>query len=253
MNIIRMAFRLLARVSRYADRARQFFYQAVLLGRGCPRCGGSLKMIHEGRCRCRKCGYVFDPTVAFQACSSCGGRLRLRVRRYECRQCGSVTASRFLFEGLVIDGNYFRKKMVEHRKRRKEQRERVRKMLAESRSMPIDSPAIDLGAVPGLLDALNSLTAGQGPLQHVPETHRFDLARYERHVQAHLRHFPLAFDRIPPLDEDSRLDRIWRFIAIVFLAHAGLIRMRQKGQTIMIENETDREGQGVSGEAEAVA
>jgi hypothetical protein len=38
-----------------------------------------------------------------------------------------------LFDGLVFDTDYFRQKMVESRQRKREQRERVRQMLAEIR------------------------------------------------------------------------------------------------------------------------
>ena len=57
----------------------------------------------------------------------------------------------------------------------------------------------------------------------------FDLTRYQAHVQAHIR--PIAnLEQIPPLSEDRRKDRVWRFIAIIFLAHAGLIDIWQNGQ-----------------------
>ena len=117
--------------------------------------------------------------------------------------------------------------------------------------MTVESPAIDLEAVPGLLDALNSLTAGMNGLAYAPQRHRFDLARYQRQIEAYLRPFPLEFDRIPPLDENGRLDRIWRFIAVIFMAHAGLLNVVQHGQTlVVIKRETDREGQELSGELE---
>lgn len=53
------------------------------------------------------------------------------MRRYECAGCGTEIASRFVFDGLVFDANYFGQRMAEHRRRRREQRERVRQMLAE--------------------------------------------------------------------------------------------------------------------------
>lgn len=251
MDIIRQAFRLLEAVTGFAGQARKLYYEVMLLGHSCPACGGRLAMIDEGRCRCRSCDQEFDPTIAFQCCSMCGGKAVLRVRRYQCRQCGDEVASRFLFDGLVFDTEYFRQKMAESRKRKNERRERVRKLLAESRSGALQTPAADLDAVPGLLEALNSLTADtDDPLPWKPEA-GFDLKRYERHIQAHIRDFPTSLDGLPPLEADTRKDRIWRFIAVIFLAHFALIDIWQDGQEIMVmKHETNREGQDISGDIE---
>jgi chromatin segregation and condensation protein Rec8/ScpA/Scc1 (kleisin family) len=62
---------------------------------------------------------------------------------------------------------------------------------------------------------------------------------------------PMDFADIPPLSEDLRIDRVWRFIAIIFLAHAGVIDLRQDGQTIWVsKHETDTEGCSIPGEIE---
>lgn len=234
MNIISMAFRVTEAVTVYTDRVRQFFYEAMLLAHACPRCEGKLAMVAEGRCRCGTCGHVLDPTIVFQRCSDCGGTPKIEIRRYRCSQCGSDVASRFLFDGLVFDAQYFREKMAEHRERKCEQRARLQTQLIESRSPALDACAADLDAVPGLAEALNNLVAGVQPgiLRHDYEG--FDLSRYEGHVQAHLEPYPIMFDEIPPLSDDARLDRVWRFIAVIFMAHAGLIEIQQEGLEIMV-------------------
>jgi hypothetical protein len=66
--------------------------------------------------------------------------------------------SRFLFDGLVFDATYFRKKMAESRKRKQEQRERVRRLLAGTRSGALVLPGMDPS--PDLLTALNQLAGG---------------------------------------------------------------------------------------------
>jgi len=72
-----------------------------------------------------------------------------------------------------------------------------------------------------------------------------------RRTRAHIERFPVSLDDLPPLIENRRLDRIWRFIAIIFLAHAGLAEVWQDGKDIMVmQREIDREGQDVSGELE---
>jgi predicted RNA-binding Zn-ribbon protein involved in translation (DUF1610 family) len=248
IDIIGLAFKLAEAVSRLLAHARRFFYEVVLSSYACPRCGGKLAMLRDGRCRCMACGLDLDPTVAFQRCSACGGILVLRISRYRCRACGADIQSRFLFDGLVFDAEYFRQKMAESRHRKCDKREQVRKMLAESRSGPVSPPPADLEAIPGLLDALNGLTVGVDVAAWLPLCKGFDLNRYQRHVQGYLSEVELGFDDIPPLDQDARLDRIWRFIAIIFLAHAGQVIIEQEGQRILVrQNEANREGQGISG------
>ena len=128
----------------------------------------------------------------------------------------------------------------------------MRRLLAGSRSGHLSTSPIDLESVPGLQDALDALTEGDSaPTLDYGGKDRFDLRRYQTHVQAHAGPIVLELDSIPPLIEDARLDRIWRFIAIIFLAHAGLLHVWQDGAAIMVkQRETDTEGQGVPGELE---
>jgi len=253
MDIIGLAFRLVARVETFAERARRLYYAVMLMGHSCPQCAGRLVMLGEGRCRCKSCGHTLDPTLAFQRCPNCGDRLRLVVRRYRCKSCSMEVTSRFLFDGLVFDAEYFREKMAESRRRKRELRDQVREMLAASRSHVLLPEACDLRGVPGLAEALDCMVASTNEALHWRPKEGFDLKRYQRHLRAHIRAFPLGLGEIPALGEDARKDLIWRFIAAVFMAHAGLIRVWQDGQTIMVmQRETDREGQDVSGDLEAV-
>ncbi len=143
MNIRVLALEIAEAVEAFMEKARRFFYSVMLFAYRCLKCNGSLTMASEGKCRCVSCGKEFDPTVAFQRCSECGGVPELRVRRYQCRNCGRDIQSRFLFHGLVFDADYFRQKMVESRQRRSEQRERVRQMLVESRSADLPLAAAE--------------------------------------------------------------------------------------------------------------
>jgi DNA-directed RNA polymerase subunit RPC12/RpoP len=234
MNIIRMAIQMTEAVATYQARVRRFYYAVVLLAYGCPKCNGHLTMEREGSCRCQNCGHGFDPTTTFQRCLECGGRLKVEVRRYRCRQCGQIATSRFLFDGLVFDAEYFRRKMAESRTRRLQEKNLRQERIPESRSLPAEPEPIDLSTVQGLLQALNGLTAGVELEVAIPDRARFDLSRYESHIQAHLHAYPIGFDEIPPLSDDVRLDRIWRFVAIIFMAHAGLIKIEQEGPEILV-------------------
>jgi hypothetical protein len=240
MNIVNMALRLATAVARYSVQARQFFYEAVLFEHRCPRCNGALAMIGESRCRCSACGYVLDPTSTFQRCSGCGGTPKIQVRHYRCSQCGGGIEARFLFDGLVFDAEYFRQKMAEHRTRQAEQSEHAREIAVLNRSGPLESEPADLDSVPGLVQALNDLTEVAEIGFPYPLQSGFNLSRYQSHIRAQLQTIPILFDRIPPLENDVRKDRIWRFVALIFMAHAGVIDLRQQGQDIqVIQCETD--------------
>jgi len=250
-NIIELAFAMSESMNAFLERVRRFYYQVMLSGHTCPKCEGHLEMIKESLCRCQSCNTSFDPTIIFQRCSACGGKPQLRVRRYECSQCAADIQSRFLFDGLVFDTEYFRQNMVESRERKRERQEQVRQMLADSRSEVIQPPIADLSSIPGLLDTLNALTLGLEGSTTLPQTAGFNLKRYQAHIEAHLQPFPVTLEQIPPLSENLREDKIWRFIAIIFLAHAGTIDIWQEGQSIMVKkNETNPEGQGVPGDVE---
>jgi hypothetical protein len=250
MNIITLSFDMAAAVKNFMARARRFYYMVMLFGCRCPKCNGSLTMIGDGRCRCEACRYRFDPTVAFQRCPDCGGTPVLWVRRYQCKSCGRQINSVFLFDRIVFDAGYFRKKMAESRRRKKELRQRVQEMLAQCRSGPLTLDAPDLGSIPGLVEALSSLAGGiEVPVP--PELKgKFDLDRYQAHVTSYLEAGPSTLRDIPPLIDDLRLDLVWRFIAVIFLEHAGSVHIRQQGQTIWVMKFDDREGQDFSGEIE---
>jgi hypothetical protein len=252
MNIIELAVDMVKTVEGFVQRATMFFYSVMLLAYRCPGCNGQLSMVTEGKCKCDACGEEFDPTVEFQRCSACGGVSTVKVRRYQCKSCGQDISSKFLFDGLVFDPEYFRAKMAECRERKKELKERVKQMLAECRSKTLPLHPADLNAVPGLLDALNSLTEDLAESFEIESRNEFNLKHYEEHIQAHIQEIPISLDEIPPLSKESaRKDRIWRFITVIFLAHAGIIDVWQEGQEIIVmKHEANREGQGVFGELE---
>jgi len=251
MDIIKLAFDMTAAVQRFVEHVRRYYYGIMLFGYRCPQCHGAFVMVAEGRCMCTGCRNELDPTVAFQRCSACGGVPVLRVRRYQCRDCNGDIASKFLFDGTVFDTEYFRRKMSESRQRKEQQAEQVRQMLAESRSDALPLPPADIESIPGLMDALNGLTAGLNTPFATESNNEFDLQRYERHIQAHIQDFPVNLLDIPPLSEHARKDLIWRFIAVIFLAHTGCVDIWQDEQDIMmIKHEADTEGCGVPGEFE---
>lgn len=250
-DIVTKALFMAMAVEGFAEHARTFYYAVMLSGHNCPGCGGEMEMYGEGGCVCRSCGSRFDPTLAFQRCAACGGKPSLQVRRYRCEECGADIRSRFLFDGLVFDAEYFRQKMAEHRQRKTELRDRVRRMLAESRSGLVEVPPANPEEMSDLLEALDGLAVGADPGLPLEVPMMFDLSRYQTHVQAHIGRIPTNLERIPPLSEDRRKDRVWRFVAIIFLAHAGLVHAWQDGQDVMVmKREAHTERQAVPGDLE---
>ena len=234
MNILQYGQALTAAVEALVKRARRFFYEVMLSDKACPRCDGGLAMIGESRCRCVSCGHTFDPTAAFQKCVACGGTPALSVRRYRCRDCGADVASRYVFDGLVFDAEYFRRKVAESRERKRQRREALSQARMANGSETLEPGPADLGCMPGLVDALNSLTSGPAISFVLSHPKGFDLKRYERHIQAHIGLIETSFDRIPPLVHNARLDRIWRFVAMIFLQHAGWLDVSQVGDRILV-------------------
>jgi hypothetical protein len=250
MNIIKLASEMFEAVLGFFAKTRSFYYMVVLLGHRCNECNSRLTMTSESRCRCERCGLEFDPTVEFQRCSLCGGIPVLRVRRYYCKGCGNEVTSRFVFETLPFEKEYFKQKMAESRQRKKEKLRQVRDMLAQSRSQALGFDAVDLDSVPGLLAALNSLSQGINEKMLIELKGRFDLLGYQEHIKAHIKDFPVDLRSIPVIIENARKDLIWRFIAAIFLEHEKEIEINQIGQTIWVSKYADRQRQDFPGEIE---
>lgn len=234
---------VLARARQFKENARRYFYRVVLSGHHCPRCGDALAMQAEGRCSCRTCGWSFDPTLEFQKCPACDARPRLRVRRYVCSWCGTDVTSRYLFDGLVFDAAYFRAKMAESRARREAVRAEFHEQAMANRSAEVAVDPVESGGLASLLAALNDLTAGVEAAAKLQAKTGFDLRRYEHHVEAHISTTPMSLDEIPPLEANTRLDRVGRFVAVIFLAHAHVVDVWQAQSTIWVSrHEADAEG-----------
>jgi len=85
-----------------------------------------------------------------------------------------------------------------------------------------------------LVAALDGLTVGVPASFCTALRPSFDLRRYERHLRAYLGSLPTRFDDIPPLEQDRRQDRIWRFVALVLMTQTGPIDIWQQGEAIMV-------------------
>lgn len=210
---------------------RELYHRAVLFLKPCPRCAKpDLTMLRDSLCRCRTCDHEFDPTEAFQVCPDCGGALRRKIHHYWCTSCRQRVRSLYCFDAKVFDVAYFREMMRQSRERKRERVERLRKLLAGSRSGPlVDLGEPELGSVPGLTEDLATFV--NGPIR-IPDDFAlgrdaFDLDAYKEHIRELVGGCVVHFDGIGPLIHDRRLDRVYRFITVIFMAQAGEVSLLQ--------------------------
>lgn len=219
------------RVTGLLERVRWLCYAVALFQKECPECGStSLDMLRDSWCRCRVCGHECDPTLLFQTCPECDSRLTKRIYHYWCPRCRHTVRSSYCFEARVFDADYFREMMRESRARKEAKIEELRALLAGSRSSPLlpDCPMdtgfsdfqSDLDRVVGIPVAVFVNTILKRPA--------FDMDLYRRHILPLVQGCIVNFDGISALVQDARLDRVFRFIAVVFMDQEGLLEIQQE-------------------------
>jgi hypothetical protein len=243
--LIRSIKGVLGRVTHFKEKARSFYFEVILSQYQCPVCGGTLRMIGQSQCSC-SCGNSFDPTLAFQKSTCCGVRLVKKTFHYVCSRCNESVSSRFLFDERVFDRKYFKDMMRESRRKAKEKREEIRRILAESRSFDLhlmDEPNLD--SIPGLIQDLNDFIDGGDPendFSPFEARSSFSMEDYRNHILSILGWDGISFSEIEPLIEESRQDRVWRFITLVFMDHDGEVEVTQQGYDLQVRkiyNEAD--------------
>ena len=129
--------------------------------------------------------------------------------------------------------------MQESRRRVKERREKIKKLLAESRSgsLPLmEDPHLE--SIPGLIQDLNdfiqsdSAQMSQSCFDAKPG---FDLNNYRDHILSILSWDCMLFSDISPIIEDCRLDKIWRFITLIFMHNDREVELTQYGNDLLVQ------------------
>ena len=119
--------------------------------------------------------------------------------------------------------------MQESRQRKRQCEQVRREMTVNARSQPIvmSEPA-RIDEVPGLEFDLNSIIAAVVPksLRDTVGEH-FDLKAYRQHLLDLADGCVVNFEGVSPLIGNARLDRIFRFIAAIFMSHEGLLEIEQ--------------------------
>jgi len=233
------------KIERFKAEARDFYLKVMLSVHACEQCGGGLEMIGRSLCVCRACAAQVDPTTAFQRSLCCGAMLVRKRTHYACSGCGRIAPSRFLFNERLFDEDYFRERMRSSRKKARRKKEALRQAVLENRSehLVLDQEP-DLEAIPGLAEALNAfLNSSSLDLEAVEDlTISFDLGAYRRHILECLGWSATPFAAIPKLQGHVRLDRVFRFVTLVFMDQAGEVELDQEQGELLVQrvyHETD--------------
>ena len=239
---------ILEYVQDYRTRVKAFYFEVLLFQYRCPKCGGSLHMADQSECSC-VCGHRFDPTLAFQVSPCCMKTLTRKTFHYACSGCHKIVPSRFIFDERLFDAEYFREMMQDSRRRAMVKKEEVRKLLAESRSGVLtlkDDP--DFDAIPELfkdLDLFIQNNAYQLSSGAFDFKSGFDMTPYRTQALSLLSQSPIRFSSISPIPGDDRLDKVRRFITLIFMDNDREVNIQQHGNDLLIwrrQNEAHAEG-----------
>ena len=217
---------------------RKWYYDVVLSGFSCPDCNGRLHMTGTSECSCN-CGNVFDPTLAFQKSVCCQAKLLKKTYHYVCSKCHKSISSRFLFDEKIFDKAYFQEAMQEFRQKQKRKKEEMKRLLAESRSDNWKLKQIPkIEGISGLIEDLDDFIQWD----HEPdesfsyhEQPRFNMNDYRGHIYTFLDWDSLLFSDIDPLGDDLRIDKIARFITLVFMDNEQEVDLTQQGDNILVQ------------------
>ena len=226
---------VLERIALFRTHARAFYYEVVLSVHPCPQCGGQLTTTGISQAACLRCGAQTDPTVAFQRSACCDASLVRKRTHYACAKCGRVVPSRFLFDEVIQDSEYFVNKMRESRERKRRQRQELIAIMAASRSDPLTIMG-DIEVNPGLATALNEFigTGTDNALPAFRGVGQFSLEDYRRIILVHLQGGAASFDTFPIVVDDTHLDRARRFITLIFMEHGHEVRLEELNTGILV-------------------
>jgi len=213
--------------------------QVLLSKHSCLKCNGRPRLISDRVAECTNCFYQFDPTLEFQRCPQCGSKLIKKTYYYYCPQCQTPQRSIFSIDNWLYFPEYFSEKMKESRKAKRQKIEAMKKLLAYARSSNYVSNQFDLNSILGLNDTLNnfihSISFKQFDAKEIKKA-KFDLNQYRNHILDILPTDCVTyFDGISPIIPNHRLDRIFRFIALIYMWHYGEIILTQIDKLIKVE------------------
>jgi hypothetical protein len=146
-------------------------------------------------------------------------------------------ASKFLFQERLFDGQYFCEKMSESRQRKRRRREAMQRLLAASRSLDIAITEFPTNAdLDSFSQVLDAFVGHEQMLDADAFLGRdcFQMEAYRSMVLASLQGRTVRFDTLPPVCPDKRLDRIRRFITLLFMEQAHEVWLEQREREILV-------------------
>jgi hypothetical protein len=228
-----------AQIAKLKERTKKFYFHVLLGQYNCTKCNGKLTMTGQSQCLC-SCGNIFDPTLTFQKSTCCGARLVRRTFHYACSRCKRTNPSRFLFDEIVFDREYFSKMMQASRAKKKREKEEIAKLLIESRSG--DLPLLQefhLESVPGLfqdLDCFVGVNEAQNDNFGFEVDSGFEMDDYRSHILSSLGYGSRMFSGINCISADGREDKIWRFVTLIFMQHEREVELTQCDNDLLVES-----------------
>lgn len=225
------------RILHLKEGTRQLYFEALLSLYRCPQCAGHLQMAGTSRCIC-SCGKSFDPTLVFQKSTCCGASLVKKIFHYVCSNCNKTVPSRFIFDERIFDKAYFRDMVQISRERTKRKREELRRLLFKARSgdLPfLEAPS--LGKIAGLEQSLDDFIGSEDASGKFDFDVRseFTMRDYRAHILSALGWGGRLFSSIEMLTENRRLDKVRRFITLIFMQHEREVQLTQLEDDLMIQ------------------
>lgn len=232
-----------ASVKTFKERGKAYYFDVLFSKYRCPVCTKKPNINGLSQAECG-CGHLFDPTLQFQRSSCCNARLIRQIYHYVCSQCGKYVKSLFLFDERLFDKEYFREMMAQSRERKKQKREQFSQILRDRSDELVLKDSFDLEELENFYDDLDAfiIPAGSELPELTPEIEEFNMLRYRNHILT-LFSNEVLFSSITPLSEDTKKDRTWKFITLIFMEHEREVWLTQYGNDILVKRyETHCEG-----------
>jgi len=113
----------------------------------------------------------------------------------------------------------------------------MRRMMAGSRSEALlftEAPCLE--AVPGLMEDLDEFVGVEASETEYPDLNSvFRMEDYRKCVLDMLGDDGFMFSDIDPLLDDTRQDRVWRFITLIFMQNDREVVLTQFGNDLLVE------------------
>jgi hypothetical protein len=222
----------------YREKVKKYYFDVLFTRYRCPSCKGKFHYMGLSLAKC-SCGLVINPTIEFQRSSCCNAMLFKKICHYACSKCGRSVPSKFLFDERLFDAEYFREMMSQYRGKKRRDSRNYRYLCRELSGSFFLEEDFDLGQLEDLDMDLKDLIGSEQievDFDFACEESEYNMDLYWAHVTKELAGYDeLLFDSFGELDKDSRKDRIWRFVTLVFMEQERLVMLLQDGDDILVE------------------